>query len=76
MTANPNVQTFLADQMKMPEKASKLLSHFRHVSNLRSNKVRTLHLTNSMTMFSCIKADGLKERSIKVKVLDLVPIPF
>ena len=28
MTANPNVQTFLADQMKMQEKASKLLSHF------------------------------------------------
>ena len=41
MTANPNVQSFLADQMKMQEKASKLLSHFRHVSNLHSNKGRT-----------------------------------
>ena len=41
ITANPNVQTFLPDQMKMQEKASKILSHFRHVSNLRSKKGRT-----------------------------------
>ena len=41
MTANPNVQTFLTDQMKLQEKASELLSHLRHVSNSRSNKGRT-----------------------------------
>ena len=41
MTANLNVQSVLADQMEMQEKASKLLSHFRYVSNLHSNKGRT-----------------------------------
>ena len=36
-------------------------------------KVEPVHLTTPMTMFSCIKVDGLKERSTKFKVLGFGP---
>ena len=76
MMTNPNVQTFLADQMKMQEKLPNyfLISDMCQICVL--TKVEPVHLTSPMTMFSCITADGLNERSTKFKVLGLVPISF